>query len=96
MGPRQGRVDVHDLCRRLPRDVEASRNHILRYQGVDIDPVNWGWLCDKGRFDFEAIESDERLSEPLIRKPAMTESGPADRRNMGGGARRGGRSDREG
>jgi NADH-quinone oxidoreductase subunit G len=48
--------------------IEASRNHVLRYQGVDIDPVNWGWLCDKGRFDFEAIESDERLTEPLIRK----------------------------
>src|SRR4051794_19863251 len=48
--------------------IEASRNHVLRYQGVDIDPVNWGWLCDKGRFDFEAIESEGRLSEPLIRK----------------------------
>jgi len=50
--------------------IEESRNHILRYQGVDVDPVNWGWLCDKGRFDFEAIESDERLSEPLIRNRA--------------------------
>jgi NADH-quinone oxidoreductase subunit G len=48
--------------------IEESRNHVLRYQGVDVDPVNWGWLCDKGRFDFEAIESDDRLSEPLIRK----------------------------
>jgi NADH-quinone oxidoreductase subunit G len=34
--------------------VESSRNQVLRYQGVDIDPVNWGWLCDKGRFGFEA------------------------------------------
>ncbi|MEY2405529.1 MAG: NADH-quinone oxidoreductase subunit, partial [Acidimicrobiaceae bacterium] len=34
--------------------VEVSRNHVLRYQGIDIDPVNWGWLCDKGRFSFEA------------------------------------------
>lgn len=48
--------------------VEASRNHVLRSQGVDIDPVNWGWLCDKGRFDFEAIESPDRLGEPLVRK----------------------------
>ena len=51
--------------------IEASRNHVLRYQGVDIDPVNWGWLCDKGRFDFEAIESDERLSQPLVRKNGL-------------------------
>jgi NADH-quinone oxidoreductase subunit G len=53
--------------------IEESRNHVLRYQGVDVDPVNWGWLCDKGRFDFEAIESDDRLSEPLIRKPGGTD-----------------------
>ncbi|HEX4902873.1 MAG TPA: molybdopterin-dependent oxidoreductase, partial [Acidimicrobiales bacterium] len=35
--------------------------------GVDVDPVNWGWLCDKGRFDFEAVNSEERLGEPLAR-----------------------------
>ncbi|MGQ0616972.1 MAG: NADH-quinone oxidoreductase subunit NuoG [Acidimicrobiia bacterium] len=50
--------------------IEASRNHVLRYQGVDSDPVNWSWMCDRGRFDFEAIESDARLTAPLIRKPA--------------------------
>ena len=47
--------------------VESSRNQILRYQGVDIDPVNWGWLCDKGRFGFEAVVSGERLTQPLTR-----------------------------
>ena len=31
-------------CRTL---VQSSRNEILRYQGVDVDPVNWGWLCDR-------------------------------------------------
>ena len=36
--------------------VQSSRDELLRYQGVDSDPVNWGWLCDKGRFDFEAVE----------------------------------------
>ena len=48
--------------------VQSSRNTVLRYQGVDIDPVNWGWLCDKGRFGFEAIESDQRLAAPLVRE----------------------------
>jgi NADH-quinone oxidoreductase subunit G len=47
--------------------VEVSRNHVLRYQGIDIEPVNWGWLCDKGRFSFEAIDHDDRLEEPLVR-----------------------------
>jgi NADH-quinone oxidoreductase subunit G len=47
--------------------VQSSRNQVLRYQGVDSDPVNWSWLCDKGRFGFEAVNSDERLGEPHLR-----------------------------
>jgi NADH-quinone oxidoreductase subunit G len=47
--------------------IQSSRDDILRYSGVDIDPVNWGWLCDKGRFDFGAVNSDQRLSQPLVR-----------------------------
>ncbi|MGH9084875.1 MAG: NADH-quinone oxidoreductase subunit NuoG, partial [Acidimicrobiales bacterium] len=47
--------------------IQSSRNEILRYQGVDLDPVNWGWLCDKGRFDFEAVNSPDRLGAPLLR-----------------------------
>jgi len=46
--------------------VQSSRNEVLRYQGVDSDPVNWSWLCDKGRFGFEAVNATERLSEPLM------------------------------
>jgi NADH-quinone oxidoreductase subunit G len=48
--------------------IDASRDRVLRYQGVDSDPVNWGWLCDKGRFDFESIHSDARLGAPLVRR----------------------------
>ena len=51
-------------CRTL---VQSSRNEVLRYQGVDVDPVNWGWLCDKGRFGFGAINSPDRLGHPLVR-----------------------------
>ena len=47
--------------------VDSSRNQVLRYHGVDIDPVNWGWLCDKGRFDFEAVSHADRLGRPLVR-----------------------------
>jgi NADH-quinone oxidoreductase subunit G len=48
--------------------IQASRDRLLRYQGVDSDPVNWGWLCDKGRFGFEAVDSPQRLGAPLIRR----------------------------
>ncbi|MDZ7674439.1 MAG: NADH-quinone oxidoreductase subunit NuoG [Acidimicrobiales bacterium] len=47
--------------------VQASRNEVLRTNGVDVDGVNWSWLCDKGRFDFQSIHSEDRLAEPLIR-----------------------------
>ena len=47
--------------------VQSSRNRVLRVQGVDADPVNWGWLTDKERFAFEALDSDGRLTGPLVR-----------------------------
>jgi len=47
--------------------IEGSRNQVLRYRGVDSDPVNWGWLCDKGRFGFEAVNAENRLRDPLVK-----------------------------
>jgi NADH-quinone oxidoreductase subunit G len=46
--------------------VQSSANRLVRYLGVDVDPVNHGWLCDKGRFDFEAVGSEDRLGAPLV------------------------------
>lgn len=47
--------------------VESSRNELVRYLGVDVESVNHGWLCDKGRFNYEAVNSDDRLVTPLVR-----------------------------
>ncbi len=47
--------------------IQSSRDELLRYQGVDSDPVNWGWLCDRGRFNFEAVNSDLRLTTPMVK-----------------------------
>ncbi len=54
--------------------VQSSRDELLRYQGVDSDPVNWGWLCDRGRFNFEAVNSDYRLgrTDGQARRPASS------------------------
>jgi NADH-quinone oxidoreductase subunit G len=51
--------------------VQSSRNRVLRYMGVDVDAVNWSWMCDKGRFDFEAVNSEERLGSPLVRDEGL-------------------------
>ena len=47
--------------------IDSSRDQVQRFNGVDIDPVNWGWLCDKGRFSSEVVTSAERLGAPLLR-----------------------------
>ncbi len=47
--------------------VQSSQNQVLRFLGVDNEPTNQGWLCDKGRFGFEYIGSPERLTVPLVR-----------------------------
>ena len=48
--------------------VQSSRDELLRYQGVDSYPVNWGWLCDKGRFGFESVSSPDRITTPKVRR----------------------------
>ena len=50
--------------------LHASRNRLLRIQGVDSDAVNHGWLVDRDRFSFEAVHSPGRLTEPLLRQGA--------------------------
>jgi len=47
--------------------VQSSRDELVRYQGVDSDPVNWGWLCDRGRFNFQSVNSENRLGTPLMK-----------------------------
>jgi NADH-quinone oxidoreductase subunit G len=58
--------------------VQSSANRLTRLLGIDSDPVNHGWLCDKGRFAIEAVNGADsqsdvldpatRLSEPLVRR----------------------------
>jgi NADH-quinone oxidoreductase subunit G len=48
---------------------QSSSEQVVRFLGIDSDPVNWGWLCDKGRFGYEALNSPERLTSPMARRP---------------------------
>ena len=49
--------------------LQSSRNRLLRGIGVDNDATNWGWLCDRGRFDIETAESAHRFADPLVAGP---------------------------
>ncbi len=48
--------------------LQSSSNRLIRHLGVDSDPVNHGWLCDKGRFSYEQTDNPDRLRTPLVRK----------------------------
>ncbi|HEY3941989.1 MAG TPA: NADH-quinone oxidoreductase subunit NuoG [Acidimicrobiales bacterium] len=62
--------------------VQSSANRLTRILGIDSDPVNHGWLCDKGRFVFESVNGTEgaepgdpggqgRLLEPMVRRDGV-------------------------
>src|SRR5439155_15213197 len=47
--------------------LQSSADRLVRVLGVDSDPVNHGWLCDKGRFAFDFIHHADRITEPQVR-----------------------------
>jgi NADH-quinone oxidoreductase subunit G len=50
-------------------EVQSQSRELTRYLGVDSDPVNHGWLCDKGRFSYEAVNNTAtRVTAPMVRK----------------------------
>jgi NADH-quinone oxidoreductase subunit G len=40
---------------------------VLRVLARDHEGVDDGWLCDKGRFAYQAIHVDERIRQPMVR-----------------------------
>ncbi|MDF2152910.1 formate dehydrogenase subunit alpha [Vibrio sp. CAU 1672] len=52
---------------KLTMYVDEKANTVRYVKGAD-SPVNEGMLCVKGRFGFDFIASEERLTTPLIRK----------------------------
>src|SRR5206468_5505567 len=40
---------------------------VMRVLARDHEDVDDGWLCDKGRFAYQAIHVDERITRPLVR-----------------------------
>jgi NADH-quinone oxidoreductase subunit G len=42
-------------------------DRVLRVLARQHDEVDDGWLCDKGRFAYQAIHVDERVTSPMVR-----------------------------
>lgn len=48
--------------------LSGGRDVIKRMMPRQNEAVNEIWICDKGRFAYHFTESDQRLSEPMLRK----------------------------
>ena len=47
---------------------EARAEKLVRCQALPNENVNDFWICDKGRFGFHYVDSEERLTAPLVRR----------------------------
>ena len=64
--------NVPTVCPHCPIGCNTSltirENVIKRVLSRRNDPVDDGWLCDKGRFTYEYVNRPDRLTTPLLRK----------------------------
>ncbi|MGH2906462.1 MAG: NADH-quinone oxidoreductase subunit NuoG [Solirubrobacterales bacterium] len=49
-------------------DYTVRDDKVMRVQARDNAAVDDGWLCDRGRFAYQAWESDARITTPLVRQ----------------------------
>jgi NADH-quinone oxidoreductase subunit G len=47
--------------------VDVRVDKIMRLMSRNNDAIDDGWLCDRGRWDFEFVNSPQRLRTPLMR-----------------------------
>jgi len=59
------------VCTLCPSQCNVSftvrDERVLRVLGRDNAEVDDGWLCDKGRFAYQAVHVDERITRPMVR-----------------------------
>ncbi len=65
-------VSPHD-CVGANLYVQTRRGRVLRVLPRDNEAVNECWLADRDRFSYEAVDSGERLQQPMIRRNGQWE-----------------------
>ncbi|MET0275542.1 MAG: NADH-quinone oxidoreductase subunit NuoG [Acidimicrobiia bacterium] len=48
--------------------LQSTSNQVVRLLGVDSEPVNQGWLCDKGRYGIDWVHRDDRVRTPMVKQ----------------------------
>jgi NADH-quinone oxidoreductase subunit G len=63
--------DSGSVCTLCPAQCNISftvrDERVVRVLAREHDEVDDGWLCDKGRFAYQSIHVDERVTRPLVR-----------------------------
>jgi NADH-quinone oxidoreductase subunit G len=49
-------------------ELTVRDERVMRVLARDHDEVDDGWLCDKGRFAYQAVHTDERITQPMVRE----------------------------
>jgi NADH-quinone oxidoreductase subunit G len=49
-------------------ELTVRDERVMRVLARDHPDVDDGWLCDRGRFGYQAVHSDDRIVEPLVRE----------------------------
>ncbi|MCG0237904.1 MAG: NADH-quinone oxidoreductase subunit NuoG [Firmicutes bacterium] len=49
-------------------ELHFRHGRLLRVIPRDNPATDGGWLCDRGRFQYQYVQSEERLTQPLVRR----------------------------
>jgi NADH-quinone oxidoreductase subunit G len=64
--------DAGSICTLCPSQCNVKftvrDERVMRVLARDNHEVDDGWLCDKGRFGYQMIGSEDRVTEPLVRE----------------------------
>jgi NADH-quinone oxidoreductase subunit G len=63
--------DAGSVCTLCPSQCNVKftvrDERVMRVMARDNTEVDDGWLCDKGRFAYQAVHVDERVTQPMLR-----------------------------
>lgn len=54
--------------------VQTKKNKVMRILPFENEAINECWISDKDRFSYEALNSSERLTEPMIKRDGIWEN----------------------
>ena len=51
--------------------LQVKQNRVMRALPIDNEAINECWISDKDRFSYEALNSDQRLARPMLKRDGV-------------------------